>query len=325
MENKIISIIVPIYNADKTLGRCVESLIGQTYSDIEIILVDDGSKDRSLDLCKRYSEKDRRIRVVSKENGGVSSARNAGLDVAMGKFIMFCDSDDWVEADWCETMLSAYKPDFLVMCGYFCHKPNSVQWIGEEVKEIVISKADYLSTCSIGGGSPWNKLLCRDVIKEGRIRFPEKITLGEDKLFIWRYLKYSSNDIVYCNKPLVHYTWPIGQSLTLNLPLDYYEQCRIIFQEIQTDIDNGFYCSEKSKRQFYQESYYQYENAIRRIFKDKNTNFIKKLKVSSCITNSAEYQIIAHNSIASSNRIACFFCKRKNSFGLYILYVLKKY
>lgn len=325
MENKIISIIVPIYNAEKTLGRCVESLIGQTYSDIEIILVDDGSKDRSLDLCRRYSEEDCRIRVVSKENGGVSSARNAGLDVAAGEFIMFCDSDDWVESDWCETMLSAYTPDCLPMCGYFCHKPDCIRWVGEKLQDIVIPKADYLSTGYMGGFSPWNKMFCRDVIEKGHIRFPEKITLGEDKLFIWRYLQCISKDIIYFRKPLIHYTWPQGQSLTLNLPLDYYEQCRMVFREIQTDFDYESCCSENARRQFYQDSYYQYENAIRRIFRDNNMNIAEKIKVSNYITKSSEYQVIARNSIASSNPVVCFLSRRKTSIALYILYLLKRF
>ena len=108
---ELISIIVPVYNAEKTLTRCVEALLGQTYSNIEILLIDDGSKDRSLDICREFARKDPRLKVIYKKNGGVSSARNAGLDTATGTYVMFCDSDDWVESDWCETLLNAYETD----------------------------------------------------------------------------------------------------------------------------------------------------------------------------------------------------------------------
>ena len=112
---KIVSIIVPVYNAEKTLERCVRSLMAQTLRSIEIILVNDGSRDQSLAICQRLAQEDGRIRLIDKPNGGVSSARNAGLDVARGDYVMFCDSDDWVEPDWCESMVSLFSP------GGLCH------------------------------------------------------------------------------------------------------------------------------------------------------------------------------------------------------------
>ena len=93
-----VSIIVPIYKAEKYLHRCVDSIIAQTFTDWELLLVDDGSPDRSGEICDEYTGRDNRIRVIHKENGGVSSARNAGLDVAKGQWVVFVDSDDWCEA-----------------------------------------------------------------------------------------------------------------------------------------------------------------------------------------------------------------------------------
>ena len=107
---KLISIIVPVYNAERTLHRCVTSLVEQIYPNIEILLVNDGSKDASLEMCRGYERQDSRIRVIDKPNGGVSSARNAGLDVARGEYIMFCDSDDWVSPLWCEHMVRNHIP-----------------------------------------------------------------------------------------------------------------------------------------------------------------------------------------------------------------------
>ena len=113
---KLISIIVPVYNAERTLHRCVTSLVEQSYPNIEILLVNDGSKDASLEMCRGYEQQDSRIRVIDKPNGGVSSARNAGLDVARGEYIMFCDSDDWVSPLWCEHMVRNHIPQNLTVC-----------------------------------------------------------------------------------------------------------------------------------------------------------------------------------------------------------------
>ena len=93
------SLIVPVYNSEKTISRCVDSIIKQSFSDYELILVNDGSKDKSLELCEEYERKYKNIRVINKENGGASSARNAGLDVAEGDYILFSDSDDYVEQE----------------------------------------------------------------------------------------------------------------------------------------------------------------------------------------------------------------------------------
>lgn len=110
MNNRkpLVSIIVPVYNLEKVVPRCLNSLLAQTYNDIEIIVVDDGSKDASLDICKEYSKKDPRVTVMSKENGGVSSARNLGLDNTRGEYIVFVDSDDFVLPTYIESIVNGF-------------------------------------------------------------------------------------------------------------------------------------------------------------------------------------------------------------------------
>lgn len=114
----MISVIVPVYKAEKYLERCVNSILNQTYRDLELILVDDGSPDGSPELCDRFAQQDSRVRVIHKENGGVSTARNAGLEAARGEYIAFVDSDDWIEPYMYETMLSAAQKHNcdVVMC-----------------------------------------------------------------------------------------------------------------------------------------------------------------------------------------------------------------
>ena len=100
-----ISVVIPIYNVEKYIERCIDSVLNQTYMNLEIILVDDGSPDRCGEICDNYAQIDKRIRVIHKENGGLSSARNAGLRIATGDYISFVDSDDWIEPHMYETLL----------------------------------------------------------------------------------------------------------------------------------------------------------------------------------------------------------------------------
>lgn len=119
INNGLISVIVPIYKVEKYLNQCVQSLINQTYKQLEIILVDDGSPDKCGEICDKWAIKDNRIKVLHKENGGLSDARNVGLSIATGEFIAFVDSDDWVEAEMYETMINILleeKADFCA-CG----------------------------------------------------------------------------------------------------------------------------------------------------------------------------------------------------------------
>lgn len=114
--NELVSVIVPVYNVEKYLKKSVNSIICQTYSNLDIILVDDGSPDRSGYLCDRFAEKDKRIRVIHKENGGVSTARNAGIDAATGTYICFVDSDDWLPSNAIEILTSRIKSDDSDFC-----------------------------------------------------------------------------------------------------------------------------------------------------------------------------------------------------------------
>ena len=109
-----ISVIVPVYNTEKYLDRCIQSILAQTYTDFELLLVDDGSTDSSGAICDKYAEQDSRVRVFHKENGGVSSARNQGLDNAKGEWITFVDSDDWVDREFFNILSKSSKPDILI-------------------------------------------------------------------------------------------------------------------------------------------------------------------------------------------------------------------
>ena len=101
----LVSVIIPVYNVEKYMRRCIDSIINQTYTNLEIILVDDGASDRSGKICDEYAQMDHRIKVLHKENGGLASARNAGIQIATGEYISYVDSDDWVETEFIEVLL----------------------------------------------------------------------------------------------------------------------------------------------------------------------------------------------------------------------------
>ncbi len=187
MEGNIkISVIVPVYKVEDILDRCIKSIVDQTYKNLEIILVDDGSPDNCPAICDSWAEKDSRIKVIHKENGGVSSARNAALDAATGDFIGFVDSDDWIEPDMYELLLqrTAETGKDIVVCSYY-----SVGYSGERhecrciADKAVVCKDDYFRFIVLGGdgGYIWNRLYRADIIKE--VRFDEDIWYSEDLLF----------------------------------------------------------------------------------------------------------------------------------------------
>lgn len=189
-KHSLISVIVPIYKVQDYLKECIESIINQTYSDIEVILVDDGSPDRCPQMCDEWAKRDSRIRVVHKKNGGLSSARNAGLDVAKGEYISFVDSDDFICKDALENLYNRIKDDksIGITSGLiYRYQDGSInnfkdQWLCS--KEIVISSSEFLleTMSQKTSYTVWNKLYRRDVI--GNTRFREGRN-NEDTLFMY--------------------------------------------------------------------------------------------------------------------------------------------
>ena len=181
MDNLLVSIIVPISKVEEYLDECVESIINQTYSNIEIILVDDGSPDRCPQLCDEWAKKDNRIKVIHKENGGVSSARNAGITLAKGDWIWFVDSDDSVEKDALADIINFAADNDLVI---FDSKLNE-QYIKDEN---FFSKYYFRYAF---GFEPWNKLYRKSIIVDNDLRFDTEENVGEDLLFNITYYQYA--------------------------------------------------------------------------------------------------------------------------------------
>lgn len=194
----MISIIVPVYNAEQHLHSCIDSILAQSYADFELMLVDDGSTDNSGAICDEYASRDTRVRVFHKVNGGVSSARNLGLDNAQGEYIAFCDADDYVGTEW----LAAYRDamermvDFIAQGFYKIVDDDTVENVlppfagtsKEGLQELV--KRLVSSSCF---GYIWVCAFRRELIESYKIRFDENSAFTEDAQFIGKYLEYTAS------------------------------------------------------------------------------------------------------------------------------------
>lgn len=175
MENKTVSIIVPVYNVEKYIDECVRSLVDQSYDDLEIILVDDGAKDTSPQICDRWSAQDPRVRVIHKANGGAASARNAGIDAATGAYLCFVDSDDTVHPDYVHRLVLSLEENHAhgAVCGFAFHSRSGCHPVAVETTPGLYTGQAYMArflqdwSCSL----LWNKLFRREIL--GSVRMEE--------------------------------------------------------------------------------------------------------------------------------------------------------
>lgn len=217
MEQPLVSIVIPVYNAAPDLARCIESVRKQTYRNIEVFLVNDGSKDASSPICHMYERIDPRVHVIDKENAGVSAARNTGIAAAQGKYIQFVDSDDWLAPDFTEKLVSAaeaHTADLVIAPFWMVYPENYVEHIrpwekalqhvlqrnpprtqaygylpagvytGQEYAKHLIQKPNTFYY-----GSPCNKLYRRDLLRKHSLHFRKEL-FAEDQLFNTEYLRY---------------------------------------------------------------------------------------------------------------------------------------
>lgn len=174
-----VSIIVPVYKVEKYINRCVDSIIAQTFTDWELLLVDDGSPDRCGEICDEYAEKDSRIRVFHKQNGGVSSARNVGLENSNGEWIAFIDADDFVDADY--LTMENQDCDVIEKSFYFYDSCRIKKGRLITKTKRLSKKAFYSHYVNKKNNALWDKLIRKEII--GQYRFDESLTIGEDFLF----------------------------------------------------------------------------------------------------------------------------------------------
>ena len=208
MKKVKVSVIIPVYNVEKYLKRCLDSIVNQTLKDIEIIIVNDGSTDNSKKICEKYLNNDKRIRLINQANKGVSVARNNGIVNSNGEYIIFIDADDYCENNMFEELLklACFNKNSLVVCGYYkVFKNNKICVLSNESETINKNKIyEKILTTEEVGGYLWNKIFKASIIKDNNIKFNTKVNYCEDILFVNEYVK-KIKDIKYIVIPLYYY------------------------------------------------------------------------------------------------------------------------
>lgn len=295
MIKPIISVIVPVYNAEQVIARCINSLLAQTFSEIELILVNDGSTDKSGDICDEYKIKDNRVTVVHLTNGGVSHARNTGISLAQGDYLMFCDSDDYVEINWCSELYDAIKREGNVL-------PVSgvrfVYTMGGNNKEVIrafhhtetISKRNYFELYKKGvSGYVWCKLYDRRIIVENSLYFDVNVNRAEDLLFNLSYIPYTNGIVTI---PTVTYNYVHANENSLfnsyrknlsDINVMVYDAWKQYFKLVGEE--------QEQTEEFATYFYLNYLNMLTNTFDKRNKDsLIKKLRYNNGILNSKEFK-----------------------------------
>lgn len=256
-KNIKVSVIVPVYNVEKYLSRCIESIINQTIKDIEIILVDDGSPDQSPQICDEYALKDGRIRVIHKKNGGLASARNAGMKIARGDYIFFVDSDDWLELDGLQLLYDKaieYNVDFVryraIRTGWpgleynapcMLETPREIEggYYNHErmIKEIFpkLIATPQLTMGPIVGA--WGSLYSRQFLIDNHLFFYEKVKFSEDLIFSANVVK-KSKSFYYIDTACVYHYFYNHTSISKSFRKDRWESCQYLIQLFEKDFSN---------------------------------------------------------------------------------------
>lgn len=337
-ERKLLSIIVPIYNAEEYLTYCIESLLKQTYTNIEIILVENGSSDGSLSICRNYEKKERIVKAYHLNNAGVSRARNFGVRQAKGSYVMFVDCDDYCEADYCAKMMEAAErcgPNCMPICRFDRVRGYSAKEIKCQEETMAyfeeIARDDILKIFKKGMlNMLWNKIYDRAVVLENDIRMREDLTLGEDLLFNLEYIDKSKIEkMCIVNGTLYHYVCSGKESLDNRYYENLWELTNLFLDELKR------YCTlwQIEDDALYADIvYYYYMDLFKNTFSKKNKRTIwKKFKENKQIMNDLRFQnavnsdyfikgcIAPERWLAQKDYYICFYVlKRLKKFGEYI-------
>lgn len=239
MSNILVSIIVPMYNSEKYIERCVKSLISQSYKNIEIVLVDDGSKDKTIEILKIYKDKDSRIKLYKKKNRGASSARNYGLEKCTGDYILFVDADDYIDSNMIRDMVSMINitTNTMVFSGNDEIYTDKIEYrnLFIDIKDKTnISKNIVMREIANGrAGLICCKLIPKSVVDKFNIRFDESIKMSEDQLFFLELAQYIDK-FCYVEGYMYHYDRTNEKSITVNYQSDVYKNQMYVFEKIET-------------------------------------------------------------------------------------------
>lgn len=320
-----ISVIIPVYNVEKYLEECIQSVIEQTYKNLEIILIDDGSEDGSGRICDEYAKRDSRIKVIHKENLGVSIARNTGLEVVNGHYISFIDGDDYINKDYFEKLLKKIKEEDVqcVICG-FNRIYNGTSEIVTYKENTIYSKEKFLEkilNVQGGIGTACGKLWEKEAINS--IRFNENIKIAEDSLFAIKAIK-NVNNVYVMDEALYNYRFN-KDSAVRKYKEDFVEMCLDSMKAAKEYIEEEYKTNEKIVKRFYNYiSYHILLIVVNYCFNDENNlNFIKQIKCLKEVCKIPEFKEAIkesdYNGFSLTRKITLFTIKYKLYFVTMII------
>ena len=230
----MISIILPVYNTERYLPDTIDSILNQSYTDFELIAINDGSTDQSLSILKEYAEKDARVRLIDKPNSGVSDTRNRGISVSKGDYLCFIDADDIIAPYYLESLMRIANEHFAdyVVCQYKTFHRN-VSFTSDKNEqatvEHIISSTKLISTGLIT--SCWNKLIKKDIIVDDNIAFDKRLSFGEDMFFCWKCFYVAKN--VWMTDQVLYGYRMMGESAINRCHPNLYEKYKVAFDELK--------------------------------------------------------------------------------------------
>lgn len=318
MKKKDISIILPVYNAEKIIDRTINTIEKQSYNNFELIIINDGSTDHTKEICLQHSEKNPKIKYIEIENNGVSNARNLGVSMAKGEYICFIDSDDEYDSKFLETMVRQIEEKKLVVCAYdrINEKNGNIREIkvNKDINTKKIKQQIEILQSNLLFNQVWNKIYSKNIIKENNIKFDKNLSIGEDYVFNIEYIKYIES-IEYIDKILYkYYTKETGLSL---LKRD---------NKLKIKLENW----KKNKKLYIEKGWnleYLYNQYIQICLAGiSKFVFHKKFKenIKNNIVDNSQFEEIIKNSISKKNKIIANIFLHNRMPVLYLLGIISK-
>lgn len=243
----LVSVIVPVYNSEKYIKACIESILNQSYTKLEIIIINDGSNDNTDNLVRELIKKDDRILYIYQENKGVSYTRNRAIGLANGEFIVFVDSDDTIEKNYIELLINKIRNDNLdlVTCGYTDISIYGDIKLNDFYKNnSILNKEEFINNIFKGvGGTLWGKIFRREIIKRNNIKMKDNIFMCEDLLFVLEY-SIKSNTFGAIEECLYNYNRKNDNSISTKINFEYYNNLIIVMEEIEKRLNKNYFSKE---------------------------------------------------------------------------------
>lgn len=271
MVNRKVSVLIPVYNAVATLEKCLDSVCGQTYKELEILLINDGSKDNSLEICQRYAQQDPRIVLHTQQNAGPSAARNKALDMATGDYLVFVDSDDYIEPDMVARMVDTAEKNAvdMVICSFLEENEGAVQrhvfshrggyYDQDACHNVALDLIDNNSKTRIPPYS-WIRMIRRDTFEKLDLRFDPKVKRSEDYL-LWTQVHFQIKSMyLMADACLYHYVNNAGSITNTYLP-GYWAMCKLLYARLKEKLPKDKVVQERIEAMLIQRSLIAIHNA----------------------------------------------------------------